>query len=435
MKSFALVFVLFVVIVMGLISCQKTEKMIEADIELISPSENSIIYLPDTLQIKLRIEAAGDIESVKISIVNSNYISLFGTNTINSPTAGKEIETTMLLRILQDYNDSPYKIRVKVKYPDNEQNTYFNIQLTNKPLAYKGFFLFSRPGIQLTNIVFYDQNLNDTAFTVSSGEYLDSDISSFYEKLFLLTDTPAKLKTFSIVDQLTEWEAEPVFPNPEFTDIQINEDRIYAGMESGQVVGYSTLNGQQKLITEMLSDSFPEKIFILEEFIIGDFLSRMNGNRTLVTFYKETGAKKHRQPISFPVVSFANTVYPDKVLVIGNENQKGKISLYNVLNNYFENTHQIDTGEIIAVCEINEETILFSIGRSVYLYHYKQSYSNWLATFDDTPANIYFEHISQQLIVQFEKRLSILKFPGMDEVTRLNFEKTLKGVQLYYQYD
>jgi hypothetical protein len=435
MKSLAFVFVLFVVIVTGLISCQKTEKMIEADIELISPSENSHIYLPDTLLIKLRIESASVIESVNISIVNSNYISLFGTNTIHSPVAGKEIETTMLLRTLQDYNDGPYKIKVTVKYQDIAQNTYFDIQLTNKPLVYKGFFLFSRPGIQLTKIDYYDQNLNDTAFAVSSGEYLDSDVTCFYKRLFLLTDTPAKLKTFSITDQLMEWEAEPAFPNPGFTDIQINEDRIYAGMERGQIVGYSQLNGQQKLVTEMLTDSFPENIFIMEDFIIGDYLSRMNGNRTLVTFYKETGAKKQRQPISFQVVSYAETAFPDKVLVIGNENQKGKISVYNVLNNYFENTQQIDEGEIMAVCEINEETILISIGRSVYLYNYKQSYSNWLATFDDSPVNIYFEHSSQQLMVQFEKSLSIFMFPGMEEVTRLNFEKTLKGLMLYYQFD
>jgi hypothetical protein len=435
MKSLALIFVLFAVILMGFISCQKTEKLIEADIELISPAENLLIYLPDTLQIKFRINTEEEIESVDIRIVNSNYISLFGTNTVHAPITSEEMETTLLLRSLQDFDDAPYYIRLTVNYKEGNQNSYFKIQLANKALAYQGFFLFSKSDIHQTNIVFYDQCLNHTDFLRSSGDYLNSEISGFYRKLYMLTEIPAKLKTFSINNQQLEWETEPTFPNPEFTNISIDEDRIYAGMQSGQIVGYSQQNGQPKLITEILTDYFPEKVFILVDFIIGDFLSRMNGKNTLVTFYKETGVKKHKLPIDCQVVSFAMTAYPEQVLVIGNKNQKGIINLYHVNDNYIVSSQQVDEGIITDVCEINIDAMLFTIGKHIYLHHYKQNITSDLVAFEEAPVQIHFERISQQIIVQFEHKLTFLPCPGMEEITTMNFNETLKGLQFYYQYE
>lgn len=435
MKNHHIVFILNVFLLVSLSSCKKEDALSELSVELISPSENSLFKLPDTLQIKFKIESEADIESVHISIVNSNYISLFGTNTIDTPQTGEEIVTTITLRPLQNFDNAPYYIRITVNYNEDKRNFYFDLQLENKPLVYQGFFLFSSYGIQQTRIDFYNPNLIDTVFCDGQGNYSDSEISGFYRKLYLLTATPAKLKTFSIEDQVLDWEVEPAFPYPQFTDIEIDKDRIYAGMESSQIVGYAQLNGQKKLITEMLTDSFPEKMFPGEDYLLCDYLSRLNGKRTLVTFYKETGVKKQRHPINFKVVSFARTEYPEKVLVIGNMNQKGIVSLYHAHDNYFENSQQVEEGNITDVCEISEGTLLFLIANGVYLYHYEHNITAPLVTFQELPVRIYFEHISQQVIVQFEKKLLFLGYPEMNEIATLDFDSALKGMQLYYQYN
>jgi len=434
MKNLFLVILTSMLILFGNISCRKEEKVSKPRVELISPTENSLIYIPDTIQIRFRVESEQAIESVRISIVNSSYISILGTNTINAPQE-EEIATNMVLRSMQNLDGAPFYIMVAVNDGVNKWNTYFNIQLANKSLDYRGFYLFKRPGIHQIQIDFYDLFLNDTSFIQCEGEYLDSDISSFYKKLFLITETPAKLKTFSINENKLEWETEPQFPNPRFTDIQVNEDQIYAGMESGLIVGYSILNGQQKLVTEILTDSVPQRICILENLIVGDYLSRMSGNKTIVTFYKETGIKKHKRPINFQIVSFLCTEEPDMVLIIGNEESKGKICLYNARNNFFEYSHQIDEGEIIAVCEIAEGAILLIIGNSIYLHNSKQNITTELVTFDDAPEGLYYEYNSKQIIIQFEKRLSFYQYPGINEIYSLYKEKTLKGLQFYYQHD
>ncbi len=435
MKSCAFVFVFFITIVLGSISCQKTEKILEADIELISPAENSFIYLPDTLQIEFKLESENPVESIEISIVNSNYISLFGINTVINPQMGEQIKTTMLLDPLKDFDDAPYFIRISSRFPNNKSNSYFRIQLANKTLAYKGFFLFYRPEIHQTKIDFFDQDLNDTVYFSSPGEYLDSEISSFYKRLYLLTEIPAKLKSFSIDEQQVKWEQDPGFPHPKFTEIIINEDRIYAGMESGQIVGYGQLKGQQKVVTETLADSFPEKIHLQEDFIVSNYLSRMNGKRTLITFYKETGIQKHRHPIDFEVVSFIKSEDPEEVMIIGNENQTGIMCFYNSKDNYFEGYHQIEEGEITDVCVMNDGMLFLLIGNNIYLHYYKQNATAELISFQQAPEKIYFEQLTKRVVVQFEMDLSFFLYPEMLEISSLNFSDPLKTVQFYYQYD
>lgn len=435
MKSRAFVFLLFVITLFGLSSCQKSEQLTEADIELISPSRNTLIYLPDTLQIKFKIKSEDEIESVDISIVNSNYISLFGTNTVSVRQYGEEIETIILLEPLQNFDDAPYYIRITARFPNGKSNFYFNIQLANKSLAYKGFFLFLRPGINQTHVNFYDQNMNDTDYFSCSGEYLDSEISSFYQTFHLLTEIPASLKSYAIDNQQVNWEKVPDFPNPKFTEIQIYEDIVYAGMESGKIVGYAQLSGQQKLITEVLVDSIPGKIHVLDDFIIGDYQSRLNGERTLVTFYKITGEKKQRHPIDIQIVSFVKLEDPNKVLIIGNENNRGVLGLYNAVDNIFDDLQQIEEGTIKDVYELDNGAILLLIENMIYLHHYKQNITTEIISFQELPDKVYFEPLLQQLVVQFEMKLSFFNYPEMSETSTIDFSKTLKEVQFYYQYD
>lgn len=424
-----------ILIIFSLNSCHKSEKINSPKVDMISPVENSMIQIPDTLEIRCKIQSERAIESVSVSIVNANYISIFGTNTVNTSQVDQEIKTTMIFRSLQNLDEAPYYILISVRDGTSKWNSYFPIKLTMKPLNYKGFYLFSRNGINDTRIDFYDPQLNNTSFIESAGDYLDSEISGFFKKVYLITEVPLKLKAFSIDEKQLDWEAGPQFPNPGFTDIQIDEDRIYIGMENGQIVGYSQLNGQQKLITQMLTDSIPKRISILENLIVSDYLSRLNGNHSLVTFYKETGIKKQRHPVDFQILAFEKTASADQVMVIGNMNEYGIIGLYNSQDDYFDDLHLIDEGNITAVCSIDEMSMILSIENRLYTYSYSQEMITELISFEAPPVNLYYEDISNRVMVQFEKKLLFYQFPGMTEFTSFDFERTLNGLQLYYQYD
>lgn len=434
--EFIIAFILIILFIRtGLISCRKEAKETSTYVELINPSENTLISLPDTVQVTFRIEGDLEITSASVSFVNVNYIPLFATKYIDSPNTQEVISTTLVLKSLPTISETPYYILISVYHKEGKENSYFNIRLENRPITYQGFFLFSRPGIHQTQIDFYDQNLNDTSFLQSEGEYIDSDIASFYGKLFLLSHTPEKLKTYFIIDNQLDWETQPTFPNPEFTDIETDENQIFAGMGNGQIVGYSQFNGQPELVAELLQDSIPQRIHILENYIVGDYLSRINGNKSLVTFYKSTGVKKHRHPIDILIVSFFDTDNADEIIVVGNQDQKGIVSVYNVQENYFENVQQLQKGEIVSACRIEANIFMYSVEDRLYLHNLKQNISSQIKQFGDYPVSIYFESLNQRIYVLFENKLSILQYPGMNDIFGLNFVSPLKGLQFYYAYD
>lgn len=435
MRNISVISIIVLLLSVGIFSCRKIDKNIVTHVELISPEANTIVRLPDTIQIKFKVESEEDIEFVSISIVNSNYIPLFGTTYVYAPESGEEITKTMTLKALLNTSEVPYYILISVNYKDDKWNSYFKIQLENKPKNYQGFFLFSRPFISQTAIDFYDQNLEKTFFIQTDGEYIDSDISSFYRKLFLLSHTPAKLKAYSVEEIQVIWEALPQFPHPEYTTIEMEENRIYAGMENGQIVGHSEINGQQQLITQRLVDSIPEKISILENYIIAAYKSRNNGSRTLVTFYNSTGFKKHRRPIDFEVVSFIKTVEPDRIIIFGNRDQNGVISMFNAQDNSFEDIHQFEVGKIGDVCKVEDDVFIISIENKLYSYNWPQKNLILFFEFEDIPFKIKYEHLSGRIIVLFTNSLIIYQFPEMIEMADLEMENTLKGLQLFYQYE
>jgi len=277
MRNISVISIIILLLSVGIFSCRKIDKNIITNVELISPDANALIRLPDTIQIRFKVESEKDIEFVSISIVNSNYIPLFGTHYVDTPISGETIEKAIPLKALQNTNEAPYYILIAVNYKEDDKwNSYFEIQLVNKPLNYHGFYLFSRPFISQTTIEFYDQNLEKTSFIQTDGEYIESDISNFYGKLFLLFHTPAKLKTYSVEEQQSVWEAVPQFPHPGYTTIETDVNRVYAAMENGQIVGYSEINGQQQLITQRLVDSIPEKISIIENYIVAAYRCRIS---------------------------------------------------------------------------------------------------------------------------------------------------------------
>ena len=191
MRNISVISIIALLLSVGTFSCRKIDKNIITNVELISPEANTIIRLPDTIQIKFKVESEEDVEFVSISIVNSNYIPLFGTHYVDAPISGETIEKAIPLKALQNTDEAPYYILIAVNYKEDDKwNSYFKIQLVNKPVNYQGFYLFTRPFISQTAIDFYDHNLEKTFFIQTEGEYIDSEILNFYGKLFLLTHLP-----------------------------------------------------------------------------------------------------------------------------------------------------------------------------------------------------------------------------------------------------
>ena len=416
-------------------SCRKKEEYNPVDVLLISPEENSLLKLPDTLLVEFKITTDKKVDFAAITIVNKNYTPLFGTKYINDPPTGELISKLIVINALQHTGDVPYYILISVKSGEETEQNYFNIRLTNRPLNYKGFYAFVKFSVHETSIDFYDQEMEKTSFATTEGDYLNSDISGFYGNLFLTTGMPEKLIAFDLFDQQTVWEAEPLMPYPGFSDLYAKDSRIYAAMGNGQVAGYAGLNGQLQFVAERQNDSVPGKIIVLDEYLIGYYRSRLNARKSLVSFYMATGVKKHQYPVDFEVVSLLKHAEPDKSYVFGNSDGEGIVAVFIPDENYLGEEHRFSFGTVDAVCKTGDEEFVVLSGHRLYVYNEPLHQERLLKTIEDSAFCVKYEEVSSRLYVLFRDKLLIYAYPGMDEIYSTDFDFPLKGIEFYYRYE
>jgi len=418
-----------------ILSCRKKEEYNPVDVLLISPKENSLLKLPDTLLVEFKITTDKKVDFAAITIVNKNFTPLFGTKYINDPPTGELISKSMIINALQHTEDVPYYILISVRSEEETEQNYFNIRLTNRPLNYKGFYAFVKSSVYGTSIDFYDQEMDKTSFATTGGNYLNSDISGFYAKLFLSTGTPEKLIAFDLFDQQPVWEAEPLMPYPGFSDLYAKDSRIYAAMGNGQVAGYAGLNGQLQYVAERQDDSVPGKIIILDEYLIAYYRSRLNARKSLVSFYMATGVKKHQYPVDFEVVSFFRHTEPDKVFVFGNSDDVGMTAVFTPDENHLGELHHFDFGPVDAVCKTGDEEFVVLSGRRLYVYNETMHQERLLKTVEDSAFCVKYEKVRSRLYVLFQDKLLVYAYPGMDKIQGTDFDSPLKGIEFYCCYE
>ncbi len=426
---------IFFLLLWAFASCRKTDDVPLAQVELISPDENTLLRLPDTVKISFKITGEQVPDYVVLSIVNRNYIPLFGNKYIHTPEMGVELTETMVLHALQDAGEVPYYILISASIHGESQNNYFPVQLTNKPLEYQGFYLFVKTSVNQMNITFYNRELEPVSFTQISGNYIASSISNYYEKLYFTTDIPAKLRTFSLTEQQQLWETEPLFPYPFYTDVQADADWIYAAMGNGQITAYSGLTGQPKLVTERLADSIPEQMAVLDEFVIGFYRSKINGHRSLVSFYKVSGVKKCLYPVDFELVTFLADKDPSKAVVVGNHENEGLITVFDPYKNSFEGTIQPGVGSIVAACEAWEGSYLFAAAGKLYAYQIDQHQEKLIKVLEDIPVDVLYENVSGTVFVFYPHSLQLYAYPLMTEIAEIALESEIKGMEFFYRYE
>ncbi len=418
-----------------ILSCRKKEEFNPVDVALISPEENSLLKLPDTLMVKFTITTDRKVDLASVTIVNKNYTPLFGTKYIDDPPTDELISKLMVISALQHTEDIPYYILISVRCGEETEHNYFNIRLTNRPLSYKGFYAFVKSSVHETSIDFYDQEMEKNSFAATGGDYVDSDISGFYGKLFLATGTPEKLITFDLFDQQPVWEAEPLMPYPVFTDLCAKDSRIYAATGNGQISGYAGLNGQLQFVAERQQDSVPGKVIVLDEYLIGYYRSRLNARKSLVSFYMATGVKKHQYPVDFEVVSFFEHEEPDKSYVFGNSDGEGIVAVFIPHENHLGEEYKFGFGSVDAVCRTDDEEFVILSGRRLYAYDESMHQERLLKTVEDSAFCVKYEEVWSRLYVLFQNKLLVYSYPAMNEIHGTDFDLPLKGIEFYYRYE
>lgn len=416
-------------------SCSKEKKVISPVIEIISPEYNQIFLLPDTINVNLTVTHTARIEYIRISIDNKNLTPLSEQSFIYPIGTTYQGNVQLELNIIPDIiMKLPYYVHIVVSDFYQLHHYYLEIELKNSDKFFKGFFLIDESSINRLTINHYDSLAEKMFDTIINGDFIDSDISSSSELLYINTTTPDLSRSFNVENGNLEWTQMPQLPYPEFTGITVDDNMIYLSTAIGRIIGLTTNDGLQVFTTLVLPDTIPNNVCVTNKYLLADFTLRHSQKQVWVSYYKQTGSKYQVFPTDYETENMYYNDVSDKMILFCNKQNTGQVITFDIETNLTLGEPIIFDNNINYSCRIDNDKYLFSSEKSIYLFNY--SYSSFVKVYQTNQdiVDLDFDDLSNKVFIVQSQKLEIISYPDFNYITSVDSENILKSIELLYGY-
>ncbi|MFK5855030.1 MAG: hypothetical protein QM503_02790 [Bacteroidota bacterium] len=416
-------------------SCTKQHVANEPKVVITKPGYQEVFFVPNIINVSYSVEHESAIEYIRVSIDNKDLTSVsdqyFYYPHSNSYEGDIDIPIDIIPNIIAL---PPYYVHIVVSDFSNINHTYFEIDLNNKQLEYKGCFLIGKHNINALSINYYNSTFDkEFAFEIT-GNYIDSDVYTDSKMIYIATTTPDKTRAFEWADGKLAWTKEPQLPYPEFNKITIDNSIVYLSTEIGRILGLSDMDGAQVFNTPVLRDSIPINICVTEDYVFSDYRFRNSGSKFWASFYKQTGSKYQIFPTGIETVDLYNLENANNIIAFCNEGLTGQIITFNVGSNAIESNIILNNIEITKSCKIDKNNFLFTSNKTIYHLNLQTNLTSIIAIADDTIVDMKFNNIYNQVNIAYPNKVEILSYPEFNSLKSIDIPYPIHGIELLYDY-
>ena len=303
--------------------CRKEKDETAPFIDFISPNSGLTFFLPDTLSVNATIEDDQQVQSVRLSLINSDAIAV-GPSFTNTYSE-QEVNFNVAF-VIDDITleSGPYSLQITASDGENESKAFLPLTLIEVPRTLEGFMYGSLSGSQTQ--ISYVLLTGEMETYVTEGTDYQMAISQVDNRLFLSSDE-STLSAFIYPNGFQGvWslnlEDDAVISDMDF-DAHRNEllvtiatDGVRIFSRNGSIVGSLPLEADEEILDLASSD---DEVWLS--------LRRNNGLQVLVTFFRDSGVRIEERLLSFQA----------DILRFKSENElamavpSGDIKIFNVL--------------------------------------------------------------------------------------------------------
>jgi len=357
------------------ISCKNNIDTSDPRINFISPAENYIVNIPDTIDIEVGISDDRVIKTVAVSVVDENKIPIVQAK-YYTPNTNQFFFQTSFELIDKSLVSGPCQILVTAFDGENSKNKYRTIILNEIParieayIALSGQFNFKTTILRLDH--FYEI---DTQF-IFPHRYSLSAIHGLWEEFFFITDEPAYLYSFNPFDFEIEWNIGADPPRAQYTAVISDQELIFSTAngdvaicgEDGNIT-LRTVPYDSKTINCLAAD---------DKYIYAGHTSLSGNIHELTVFYRVTGEIKVQRLMGGEVMSLAT--YNDDVLVFIRSEPGSEVMQYDPEELILTKLTILPVEEINEVVRITDDEFLLVTDINVIAY---QPANNGLSVFSE----------------------------------------------------
>ena len=404
-------FLCFLVI---LSSCGKKSDETPPSVSILAPTELEEFSVGDSIRVIADISHGSPLSSIKVSLLNSNSISVLDPIYIFPGTNSYQLDS--FFPIDENLESSIYTLLVSANDGINTRNVYRKISITGLERFFEQVVAICRPNTLKTLVYAIDDDGAYENIKSLDYGYIDSDISSGQRQLYILKPAPDVLYAYNLEDLSEDYSVAAYPPYPFFYDVGYYNSATYVSNGNGEVKAYDG-NGYPYFVTAPNEDSIPLLVKRHFSYVITYCERRGGPERYLRQYHAGTGIFRVGLKINFTAKGIFS-ISPDLTLISGNMDMESSLFIYNATDYKMEDEIPMPAGLITNGVQISSCVFLISHENGIYQYnHETRTVTPWL---QGTAADaIAYDDLRQLVYYSVDEKIYVRRFGDaalMDEI-------------------
>ncbi len=422
------IFLILLIFGIAIISCNDNTGNHIPVIEITSPFEGQEYFIPDTIDVQAFISGDLVLKSVKIGLVNEQFVSvapiiyLFPESTsydleIEFPIPATTIETGNYYLYIMAENDNDFK------------NKYQRIHINGLPRVLEKIIVLTKKDVLTIEVSSIDPELNTNLLFEINGDYASSETDSKNRQLYVAGLNTFDIQVYHLETNEIEWQKDAFPPLPvHLSDCFYFDGDLYASYSSFFIYGFR-YSGVTIFNTTLLESILPSRIMKFGDYLLADLQSKTGGFTYLATYYILTGVEKQRLQTNYKVVDFYDTD-ENKALVIGNQNGEGVIWLFEESSNtqiFLKNV----PGKVITSVNISQDEYLVQAENRVLFYSLKNNILTEVLEGQQF-YRLRFDPLNQKIYAAGANRVFVLNYPEIKIQNAVTLPDSILNLHLFF---
>ncbi len=430
-RHYFLYYLLLIILIgISFFNCKKTENTDSPVISVSQPLPGSAFENGDTIHFRASFSDNSQLTSINVQLMDQDNVPMLPVVSI---VPDKKQYTFDGQYAINDpmLPGGTYQLRFQASNGVNVTNHFVQIQVyeLQQKLLYP--LIVTHPATSQWTVYKMDSSFQWKQIYIHTGDYAGSAINPAERQLYMCGDYQSDLTAVLLTNSTVVWRVKPTvyqsshwFAGPVFS-----YPNLYVACAEGGVRAYNK-NGTEVYKSDLFSNASPNKLVVTKSQVVASFTNAFSHQNTLVAFHNSGGLMVDNKYFAGDVVDLLR-VESDKVLIFGNNNGHGEISLYDGAESTLTTLHLFPEGTFYKAIAIDSNN--FMVSGSAGLYWYKMD-NNSLTLYASAPinANIALDVVSQRIYTSTGKKLDVYDFPNPAILDSYNLPDTIVDLHLVY---
>lgn len=351
-----------------LLSCKKTTTTDSPTIKIYSPASINNYRVYDTVRVSANVSDAVGLKTVSVYLMNSLNVQALPAYPVTVTSNDMTFNISYTLNDIHLASGS-YFIVVNAYNGTNISYAYQQINITAVPQKRTAVYAITRSGAAL-QVYALDSVLHSTQACTFSGNFVASDVNSYYQQLFIAPLDTGNVSAFGIPPVSPVWSVPGMnSPTPFFTNVSSYGNAAWVSVYSG-FVKYYDKSGALQMQIPIASGYYPEKTALYSGYLFVEERNVLPPNENLVLFNANTGAPYQQNALPPGELLAMFKQDNDDIFIAGNQSTGQPYLLqYKFSTNSFYSPVTLPSSKLLAATQVDANTYLLAIAnQTIYQY-------------------------------------------------------------------